>query len=224
METLIFDCDGVLVDSEAIAEATLVELLGEWLPDLDADTVLSQALGMTTANILRHLEGLSAHRLPPAATDLVDDTIEARLAQELQAMPGVTTAIDAIDLPKAVVSNSRRRRVLASLATTGLAARLDGAPVFTAEQVARPKPDPALYSLAAETLGTTPAHCLVVEDSVSGVTAAHAAGMTVIGFTGASHVQPGQAERLAAAGAWRVIGRMRDLEPLVQAWRRRVQA
>ena len=115
METLIFDCDGVLVDSEAIAEATLVELLGEWLPDLAADTVLSQALGMTTAYILRHLEPLSRYRLPPDATERVDDTIEARLVRELQAMPGVAAAIAAIDLPKAVVSNSRRQRVLASL-------------------------------------------------------------------------------------------------------------
>ncbi|MGM0785001.1 MAG: HAD family hydrolase [Pseudomonadota bacterium] len=224
METLIFDCDGVLVDSEAIAEATLVTLLGEWLPDLDADTVLSQALGMTTADILCHLEDLSEHCLPPAASERVDDTIEVRLARELQAIPGVAEAIAAIDLPKAVVSNSRRRRVLASLATTGLDVRLDGAPVFTAEQVARPKPDSALYRLAAEMLGTTPMNCLVVEDSVSGVTAAHAAGMTVIGFTGASHVQPGQAERLQEAGAWRVIERMQDLEPLVKAWYRRLQA
>lgn len=219
METLIFDCDGVLVDSEAIAEATLVALLGEWLPDLDADAALGQALGMTTAHILRHLEGLSAHRLPDNATERVDETIEARLAEELRAMPGVAAAIDAIELPKAVVSNSRRRRVLASLATTGLAAHLDGAPIFTAEQVARPKPDPALYRLAAETLGTLPERCLVVEDSVSGVRAARGAGMTVIGFTGASHVQPGQAERLHEAGAWRVIAQMRDLEPLVAAWR-----
>lgn len=220
MEILIFDCDGVLVDSEAIAEATLVALLGEWLPDLDADTVLSQALGMTTAHILAHLEGLSAHRLPVDATERVDDTIEARLARELQALPGVAAAIAAIDLPKVVVSNSRRKRVLASLSTTGLAARLDGAPIFTAEQVARPKPDPAIYRLAAETLGISPARCLVVEDSVSGVTAAHAAGMTVIGFIGASHVQPGQAERLVAAGAWRVIEHMQDLPALVGVARR----
>ncbi|MCE9683400.1 HAD family hydrolase [Halomonas alkalisoli] len=215
METLIFDCDGVLVDSEAIAEATLVELLGEWLPDLAADTVLSQALGMTTAHILAHLEGLSSHRLPAQATERVDETIEARLARELLAMPGVAAAIAAIDLPRAVVSNSRRQRVLASLANTGLDTVLGEVPIFTAEQVARPKPDPALYRLAAKTLGVSPARCLVVEDSVSGVTAAHAAGMRVIGFTGASHVQPGQAERLVAAGAWRVIAQMQDLPALV---------
>ncbi|MDX1464167.1 MAG: HAD-IA family hydrolase [Halomonas sp.] len=219
MDTLIFDCDGVLVDSETIAEATLVELLGEWLPDLDADTVLRQALGMTTANILRHLEGLSGHRLPPAATERVDNTIEARLVRELQAVPGVAEAITAIDLPKAVVSNSRRQRVLASLATTRLDRLLGEAPVFTADQVDRPKPDPALYRLAAATLGVTPARCLVVEDSVSGVTAAHGAGMTVVGFTGASHVPAGQADRLREAGAWRVLDHMSGLAELVRRWR-----
>ncbi|MBB3330289.1 HAD superfamily hydrolase (TIGR01509 family) [Halomonas campaniensis] len=219
MDTLIFDCDGVLVDSEAIAEATLVALLGEWLPDLDADAALGQALGMTTADILAHLEGLSAHRLPARAAERVDETIEARLALELRAMPGVAAAIAAIDLPRAVVSNSRRQRVLASLGSTGLASVLGEVPIFTAEQVERPKPDPALYRLAATTLGVVPERCLVVEDSVSGVTAAHAAGMRVIGFTGASHVQPGQDRRLVAAGAWRVIEHMQELPALVGAAR-----
>ncbi|MFY0989961.1 HAD family hydrolase [Halomonas sp. C05BenzN] len=219
METLIFDCDGVLVDSEAIAEATLVELLSEWLPDLDADTVLRQALGMTTAHILAHLEGLSAHRLPAQAAERVDDSIEARLARELRAMPGVAEAIAAIDLPKAVVSNSRRQRVLASLATTGLDRLLGESPVFTADRVARPKPAPDLYRLAASELARFPGDCLVVEDSVSGVTAAHGAGMTVIGFTGASHVEQGQDCRLMAAGAWRILEHMHGLASLVDDWR-----
>ena len=221
METLIFDCDGVLVDSEAIAEATLVALLGEWLPDLDPDTVLRQALGMTTANILRHLEGLSEHRLPPGATERVDETIEARLARELRAMPGVVEAIATLDLPKAVVSNSRRQRVLASLATTGLDRLLGESPVFTADQVARPKPAPDLYHLAAGELARRPGDCLVVEDSVSGVTAARDAGMTVIGFIGASHVEAGQERRLMAAGAWRILEHMHGLESLVDDWRQR---
>lgn len=218
MQTLLFDCDGVLVDSEAIAETTLIELLGEWLPDLDADTMLRQALGMTTADILSHLEAQSAHRLPPQAAERVDSTIEARLAKELTAIDGVASALAEITLPKAVVSNSRRQRVVSSLATTGLAPLLAEAPIFTAEQVARPKPDPALYRLAAETLGRDPRQCLVVEDSVAGVTAAHAAGMTVIGFIGASHIEEGQRARLLEAGAWYVIGHMRELAPRVSDW------
>lgn len=219
METLIFDCDGVLVDSETIAEATLVELLGEWLPDLAAETVLHQALGMTTANILRHLEGQSRHRLPEEATERVDQTIESRLLEDLEAIDGVAEVIRALRLPVAVVSNSRRQRVLASLATTGLGAVIGDAPVFTADRVARPKPAPDLYLLAACELGCQPADCLVVEDSVSGVTAARAAGMTVIGFTGASHVEPGQGRRLLEVGAWRVLDHMRGLEALIHEWR-----
>lgn len=219
METLIFDCDGVLVDSETIAEATLVELLGVWLPDLTAETVLRQALGMTTANILRHLEGLSRHRLPDEATARVDMTIESRLLENLEAIDGVAEVIKALRLPVAVVSNSRRQRVLASLATTGLDAVIGDSPVFTADQVARPKPDPELYLLAARELGCSPTDCLVIEDSVSGVTAARAAGMTVIGFTGASHVEPGQDHRLFEVGAWRVLDHMRGLEALIDEWR-----
>ncbi|MDR5901717.1 HAD family hydrolase [Halomonas icarae] len=219
MDSLIFDCDGVLVDSEAIAEATLVELLGSWLPDLAAEEELKAALGMTTASILGHLEGRSAHRLPPDATRRVDETIEARLGRELKAIEGVAEALAGLTLPLAVVSNSRRQRVLASLATTGLEARLGAVPIFTADQVAAPKPDPAIYRLAAAELACAPGNCLVVEDSVAGVTAAHGAGMTVIGFIGASHVPAGQAERLRTAGAWQVLDHMRGLEPLVQQWR-----
>lgn len=219
MDNLIFDCDGVLVDSEAIAEATLLELLGEWLPDLAARAELKAALGMTTANILDHLEARSAYRLPTDAAARVDGAIEARLADELHAIDGVAAVLDALELPLAVVSNSRRQRVLASLATTGLDARLGDIPIITADQVAQPKPDPAVYRLAAERLGCAPGDCLVVEDSVSGVTAAHGAGMTVIGFTGASHVAAGQAERLREAGAWCILPHMQELEALVQQWR-----
>jgi HAD superfamily hydrolase (TIGR01509 family) len=220
MQTLIFDCDGVLVDSEALAEETLAERLGSWLPDLDLERLLSQALGMTTADILDHLERLSRHSLPTDAAEHIDSAIEARLGAELCAIAGAAEAIRAIALPKAVVSNSRRSRVVASLATTGLDTVLGQAPIFTAEQVERPKPDPAIYRLAAHELGLTPRECLVVEDSVAGVSAAHAAGMIVIGFTGASHLDAGQGARLLQAGAWQVIDRFSELEGWVNDWQR----
>lgn len=218
MRTLIFDCDGVLVDSEALAEGTLVAYLSRWLPDLDIDRELGQALGMTTAAILAHLEALSAHRLPLDATEQVDSAIEARLAKELKAIDGADKAIRDIPLAKAVVSNSRRSRVLASLASTGLDDAFGEVAIFTAEQVTNPKPDPALYRLAASHLGQVPQDCLVVEDSVAGVTAAHAAGMCVIGFVGASHVDAGQSARLTQAGAWRILAHMQGLEALVGEW------
>lgn len=218
MKMVIFDCDGVLVDSEALAEGTLVEYLSRWLPDLDVTKLLSQALGMTTANILRHLEQLSSHTLPPDATEQMDTAIEARLARELKAIEGADRAVRGIALSKAVVSNSRRSRVVASLASTRLTDAFGDVPIFTAEQVVNPKPDPALYQLAAAELGQVPRDCLVVEDSVAGVTAAHAAGMCVIGFVGASHVDSEQSARLIQAGAWRVLEHMNGLEALVNEW------
>lgn len=223
MKMVIFDCDGVLVDSEAIAEGTLIEHLNGWLPDLDVTKLLSQALGMTTANILRHLEQLSVHTLPPNATELVDAAIETRLARELKAIDGAESAVRFIPLPKAVVSNSRRSRVIASLATTQLADAFGEVAIFTADQVADPKPDPALYQLAASTLGQAPRDCLVVEDSVAGVTAAHAAGMCVIGFVGASHVDAEQPARLMQAGAWRILEHMNGLKALVDEWQAKGQ-
>ncbi|WP_165855931.1 HAD family hydrolase [Marinobacter sp. JSM 1782161] len=220
METLIFDCDGVLVDSEVIAEATLVDMLRDWLPDLAPDTVLRNALGMTTGNILRHLEQLSAHALPDDALPRIDAAIEDRLGQALQPIHGVADVVSRLDLPLAIVSNSTRFRVRNSLRTTGLDAWLGQAPLFTAEQVPLPKPDPAVYLLAARELGIAPEDCLVVEDSVSGVTAASGAGMTVIGFTGASHIEDGHHEHLESAGAWRTLPAMAGLPQLLAEWRR----
>ncbi|WP_104202556.1 HAD family hydrolase [Billgrantia saliphila] len=216
--TLIFDCDGVLVDSETIAEATLVRQLADLLPDIPRDVALRQALGMTTADILAQLEAQSAHRLPEDALSRIDGAIEARLAEEVRAIEGVVETVAGLRLPLAIVSNSRRRRVVASLATTGLDAWLSEVPLFTAEQVERPKPAPDLYLFAARSLGCAPRDCLVVEDSVSGVTAAHAAGMMVIGFTGASHIEDGHAERLRRAGAWRILPSMHGLAALIDRW------
>lgn len=218
MQTLIFDCDGVLVDSEVIAERTLAQRLAQWLPDIDVENALNEALGRTTEAILEHLAAASRHSLPQGALSLLDDEIEARLSRELQPVPGVAQAIEAIDLARAVVSNSRRQRVESSLATTGLRRVLGEVPIFCAEQVARPKPDPAIYRLAAQTLGVAPADCLVVEDSMSGASAALAAGMTVIGFVGASHVPPNQASRLRDLGVWQVMTDMRELPELVVSW------
>lgn len=219
METLIFDCDGVLVDSEALAEATLIQRLAEWLPDIQPEGELRQALGMTTAAILAHVERRSIHRLPEDALASIDAAIEARLAEELRAIEGIAESVERLAMPVAIVSNSSRRRVRASLAATGLDAWLGEAPLFTAEQVAHPKPDPGVYRLAASTLGCEPRDCLVVEDSVAGVEAACAAGMTVIGFVGASHIEAGHDRRLREAGAWQILPAMHDLAALVQHWR-----
>nr|WP_299243159.1 HAD-IA family hydrolase [uncultured Halomonas sp.] len=218
-EVLIFDCDGVLVDSEIIAEKVLRECLDAWLPDLHAEDELRQALGMTTSAILDKLARRSVHDLPQDALRHIERTIDARLATDLQAIERVAETIEGLGLPLAIVSNSGRQRVTISLECTGLSQCLGGVPLFTAEQVERPKPAPDVYQLAARSLECSPQDCLVVEDSVAGVTAAHAAGMTVIGFIGASHIEAGHDRRLEQAGAWHVMADMRELASLVKRWR-----
>lgn len=219
LQQVIFDCDGVLVDSEILAEEVLSRQLGEWLPDLDTEAELRAALGMTTDAILGHLEAMSAHTLPPQAMERIDHAIESRLASELAPIQGMAELLGELmtrGLAVAIVSNSAERRVRASLAATGLDRWLGKVPLFTAEQVARPKPAPDVYQLALRQLGRDVEECVVVEDSLAGVSAAVAAGLRVIGFTGAGHIPPGHAQRQQEAGAWQSCATMEEVNGLIR--------
>jgi beta-phosphoglucomutase-like phosphatase (HAD superfamily) len=121
-----------------------------------------------------------------------------------------------VPLPAAVVSNSRMKRVQASVRRAGLQ-QVFGERVFSAEQVARPKPYPDVYLFAAQQLGVEPAKCLVVEDSVAGLNAARAAGMKTIAFVGASHIPEGYADALRKMGMTRIMEHMDELPALVEA-------
>lgn len=222
LQQVIFDCDGVLVDSEVLAEEELSRQLGEWLPDLDTEAELRAALGMTTEAILGHLEAMSAHTLPPQAMERIDHAIESRLAKELAPISGMAELLGGLlanGVAVAIVSNSAERRVRASLAATGLDRWLGSVPLFTAEQVARPKPAPDVYQLALRQLGRDAQECVVVEDSLAGVSAAVAAGLRVIGFTGAGHIPPGHAQRQLEAGAWQSRASMEEVSALISQLR-----
>jgi beta-phosphoglucomutase-like phosphatase (HAD superfamily) len=121
-----------------------------------------------------------------------------------------------VTLPAAVVSNSRMSRVAASLRRAGLQ-QIFGERVFSAEQVARPKPFPDVYLFAAQTLGVDPSRCIVVEDSVAGLNAARAAGMKTIAFVGASHIPDGYADALRKMGITRIMQHMDELPALIDA-------
>lgn len=221
MKQLIFDCDGVLVDSEIIADGVLKEKLPQWLPDLGSseqiEHELDRCLGMMTRDILVDLEGRSQHRLPSDALEQVRQQVDHRLANRLQAMPGVVKTLEWIRdqrLPLAVVSNSSVSRMKINLESSGLRGVLDEIaqangegklPIFTSDDVANPKPAPDLYLLALKTLGRSAEECLVVEDSRTGMQAAVAAGLKVVGHLGASHIPPGHAEVLRSTGAWQLM-------------------
>ncbi|MGL5733427.1 MAG: HAD-IA family hydrolase, partial [Beijerinckiaceae bacterium] len=140
----------------------------------------------------------------------------ARFSLELQPIAGVRETILALPHPRCVASSSAPERLAVSLGKTGLA-DVFGDAVFSATMVARGKPAPDLFLLAAEKMGHSARDCVVIEDSVSGVKAGVAAGMRVIGFTGGSHCQPGHAQILKDAGAAAVIAEMAALQAVLAA-------
>ena len=216
IERLIFDCDGVLVDSEVIADQVLAEELAHRLPDdVDVGPMLHNTAGLTTEAILRRIGIETGVPLLGGTLDEIEQAVDRALAERVEALPDVDTVCRAIELPKAVVSNSSLKRVGISLHRVGLLPLFQNR-IFTADWVSHPKPAPDVYLYAARSLRIGPRHCLVVEDSVAGVTAARAAGMSVIGFTGASHHPPDQAERLYQAGADTVIAALAELPKLVE--------
>lgn len=202
---LICDCDGVLIDSEAVAAGVLVsELEARW-PGVDVRPVVMPLLGLRTERALAAAE-VAAIR-----------TAVERAAVLAPAVDGIDAALAAIALPIACASNSNRAYVEAALTRTGLK-RHFGERLFCADGVERPKPAPDVYLAAAHTLGFAPEHCLVVEDSATGITAAAAAGMTVIGFIGGGHASPSQVDALRAIGARHVFDRMDALPGLAAQW------
>ncbi len=221
MDLLISDCDGVLVDSEVIALRVVERELVSRLPGVDVSALVENTAGMTTAAILEQVQRLSGRELPASTLGELKEAVDQALDEGLEPLTGARQALDAIAALKAVASNSGSRRLRHSLERAGLAA-VFGERVFSADAVPSPKPAPDLYFHVARTLAVDPARCLVVEDSVTGVTAARRAGMTVIGFTGASHPVPGdQPERLRQAGAVRIIEHMDLLADLVNSWETR---
>lgn len=215
-EHLICDCDGVLVDSEVIADRVLVQALSAAFPGIDFRAAAKTAFGQQTSAFLAELEGRFGIVVAGDFVAGVEREIDAALKCSLAPIAGVREALESVPLPAAVVSNSRLARIAASLRRAGLA-EVFGARVFSAEEVARPKPHPDVYLHAARQLGVEPARCIVVEDSVTGLNAARAAGMKTIAFVGASHVPHGYAQVLRNLGVTRIIERMEQLPALIAA-------
>ena len=215
MTLLIFDCDGVLVDSEHLACASLAEVMTTLGHSMTADEAMLAFAGRSLKDVLAPAERLLSRPIPEDLGEQAAVQLMARFRRELQAVPGVKEAIAALPYRRCVASSSDPGRLTLSLDVTGLSA-LFGNNVFSAVEVANGKPAPDLFLLAARRLGEDPSSCIVIEDSVLGVEAAGAAGMAAIGFAGASHANQGLAERLAAAGAEPVIHSMANLPAAVE--------
>jgi HAD superfamily hydrolase (TIGR01509 family) len=208
-DLIIFDCDGVLVDSEILACEAVIDCLGRYGIDVDFDTVFDRLLGRSSRAIGDYCALLGR----PLSPDFYDDlrgSVRAAFAAALKPMPGAATVLENLRTPYCVASSSSLDRMDYSLRLTGLSA-LVGERLFSAEMVRHSKPAPDLFLHVAAAMGAAPGRTLVVEDSVSGVRAGTAAGMTAWGFVGGSHyaARDGRA-LLMAAGADRVFDRMAD--------------
>ena len=215
MTLLIFDCDGVLVDSEVLALDTLREMMASLGRPMTMDEAVREFAGGSLADTIATVERLLGRPLSADVGAHFGRLLLERFRQELKPMPGVRDAILALPYRRCVASSSTPDRLRLSLEVTGLAP-LFGEHVFSAVQVARGKPAPDLYLLAAKTLGEPPEHCVVIEDAVRGVMAGCAAGARVVGFAGGAHAGPTLAEDLRAAGAEVVIHAMHELPAVVR--------
>ena len=211
----IFDLDGVLVDSEPISSRVTAAALTEAGIEISAADVCDRFLGVSTASMLGAIEAEHGCRLPASFQESLRARILKAFEHELEAVPGVPALLAALPVDRCVASSSHPERIRRSLELAGLLERL--APnLFSAAMVNAGKPAPDLFLLAAARMATEPTRCLVVEDSEVGIRAAKAAGMTVFGFTGASHVHPKtHAPRLQAAGADAVFAEMPALVGLM---------
>ncbi|WP_262296200.1 HAD family hydrolase [Microvirga sesbaniae] len=211
---LIFDCDGVLVDSEPLSCRIDAEILTECGVPYTAEDVARDFTGVSIKDQIARIESERGVRLPDDFTERLNRTLFQRFEAELKPIAGVRDAILSLPLPRCVASSSIPERIALSLRVTGLADLFDH--VFSSTQVARGKPAPDLFLHAAGQMNARPEDCLVVEDSVAGVQAAIAAGMRVIGFAGGGHCGPDHAEKLRWAGAPVVIDRMAELPETVR--------
>jgi HAD superfamily hydrolase (TIGR01509 family) len=214
---VIFDCDGVLVDSEPISLARLTAGLNRIGVPIDVETVRARFAGTSMVSIMDHIARDYGVAAPEGFVDAVKaDTLRAFDA-ELRAMAGVAEAVAGLTLPSCVASSSDPVRLRHSLGLTGLLPLFEGR-IFSSTMVARGKPAPDLFLHAAAAMGVPPEACLVIEDSVPGVTAACAAGMRVVGFSGGGHWghDPSAAD-LTRAGASRVFRDYRDLPAVLTA-------
>lgn len=183
---VIFDCDGVLVDSEPIALRLLLETLAGAGLALDPEAAHARFLGRSLASTREILARDFGLELSDAALAEMRRRLYAAFRDELRPIPGIAATLDALPCGYCVASSSQPERIRLALAVAGLWDRFEGR-AFSATMVARGKPAPDLFLFAAESLGYAPAACLVVEDSPAGIRAAKAAGMRVVAFTGGSH-------------------------------------
>jgi HAD superfamily hydrolase (TIGR01509 family) len=202
-DLIIFDCDGTLVDSETLNNEVAACVLTDYgLEGYSLETCLRDFAGRSWTEIKKIVDARHHIDLPRSVIQNYIDTVQARMEKELQAVEGALDFVASASQKYkiCVASNGERGNVVKSLQLTGYDAYFPDNITFTKIQVANAKPAPDLFLFAADKMDVAPARCLVIEDSVSGVKGAVAAGMDVIGFTGVAHDKKAADKALTNAG------------------------
>ncbi len=185
-DLVIFDCDGVLVDSEPIANRVDTEQLNSIGLNLTSAEIMQHFVGRTKEGCIELAKQLLGRKLPDGFVEQWDAALIHALGAEVRAIEGVTEVIRQLRIPYCAASNSTPGRLRLSLNAAGLLPLFVGR-LFSAEEVSHPKPAPDLFVHAARRLGAAPARCAVIEDTPTGARAGTAAGMTVFGYAGNAH-------------------------------------
>lgn len=214
LQLIIFDCDGVLVDSELLARRAMASVLREAGIPATADTI-APFTGMKQPDILARIAEATDTPMPEGIGERMWPAIRTLFHAELAAVTGIAAFLQRLEIPRCVASSSHPERIRESLALTKLAGYF-GDHIFSSHQVKHGKPAPDLFLFAAKNMGAEPAHCVVIEDSVAGVRAAKAAGMRVIAFAGASHADEAHRDALLAEAPTLLIDSYADADAVIE--------
>ncbi len=216
MTLVIFDCDGVLVDSEVLFNRIAAEQFTACGYPVDTETAIARFTGLSTPSMIAIVEAESGLTIPDDFAQRCRAQANTVFDNELQAIDGIDEVLGGHAPRRCVASSSSPTRIRRSLKSTNLYRHFNDETIFSAAMVERGKPAPDLFLHAASEMAAAPDECVVIEDSMPGVEAAVAAGMTVLGFVGASHIQDGHADRLREKGATSIFSAMADLPDMLQ--------
>jgi len=218
VSAVIFDCDGVLVDSEILAHEVEIEVLQSIGLHYDRHEFTQRFMGMSDVAFFAALDEDGKARLGRSIIEEIrgpmNDKLQKTVAERLVEVPGAARAVKSVARAKAVASSSTLGRLRIKLGKTGLWQSFVPH-IYSAEHVTHAKPAPDLFLHAASELGVAPAECLVIEDSVNGVVAGRAAGMRVWGFGGGGQMTERITARLSEVGAERIVATWAEAEPLL---------
>src|SRR3954451_6563441 len=213
---LIFDCDGVLIDSEIVVCRLVSEAFTRLGHSLTLEGVIRRFAGRPEREMIAEIEHDWGRPVPPEYFDQIRAATADAYATELRAVPGARETLERIRIPVCVASSSYPEKLKMGLEAVDLHGRFDSN-LVSATFVAHGKPEPDVFIYAAGWMRTPIRDCVVIEDSLPGVRAARAAGLRVFGFVGGSHCAPGHRERLLEAGAESVLERFEDMEAILPA-------